>query len=203
MDEKFNNILKESLKLFMKYGLRNLSMDDICRDMGISKKTLYLYVENKADLVDKIMQFHIEQDRICLYDPELYRDKNAIDVLLAISKNVSEQLKDFKPSISFELQKYYPDVYRRFMETKRIQVYEGISKNLQKGIDEGIYRQDIDVDLVSLLYIQNLEDVHNIDFFKGTEKPFEKVFSVMFENHIRSISNAKGLEYFERKKVEG
>ena len=202
MDEKFKHILKESLRLFLKYGLRNLSMEDICRELGISKKTLYQYVENKADLIDKIMQFHLEMDKLCIYEPDLYKDKNAIDILLDISKTVAEQLKDFKPSINFELQKYYPDTYRKFMEAKRHQVYEGISKNLQKGIDEGLYREDIDVDLVALLYIQNLEDVHNIDFFRGVEKPFEKVFGVMFENHIRSICNAKGMEYFERKKVE-
>ena len=202
MEEKFKNILRESSRLFLKYGLRNLSMDDVCRELGISKKTLYQYVENKADLIDKFMQLHIEEDMLCIYNPELFTDKNAIDILLGISKIVSDQLKDFKPSVTFELQKYYADIYKRFMDAKRAQVYEGISRNLHKGIEEGLYREDIDIEVIARLYIQNLEDVHTIEFYSGEEKPVDKVFKVMFESHIRRNENAKGLAYFEAKKAE-
>ncbi|MFA5974213.1 MAG: TetR/AcrR family transcriptional regulator [Lentimicrobiaceae bacterium] len=197
MDEKLDHILSESLRLFRKNGIRSVSMDDIAKELGMSKKTIYQYVANKTDLVEMVLNYMLaKESTVCLSEEE--KKLNAIDVLLAVSRNVSNQMKDLNPINAFELQKYYPAIFREFVIKKRDHVFEQVKQNFAQGISEGIYRTDLDIELVARLYIQKLVDVHNPEFLESVNFGFEKVFLVMFDNHIRGIANAEGLAYYEK-----
>jgi AcrR family transcriptional regulator len=197
MDEKLDRILSESTRLFKKNGIRSVSMDDIYKELGMSKKTIYQYFANKTELVEKVLAYMHEKERIpCIGEDTT--NMNAIDILLAVSRNVSVQLKDMNPINAYELQKYYPAIYREFIIRKRDHVFEQVKQNFTQGIAEGIYRNDLDIDLVARLYIQKLVDVHDPEFLSSTNFGFEKVFQVMFDNHIRGIANAVGLAYYEK-----
>ncbi len=200
MNEKLTLILQTSAKLFKKYGIRSISMDDIAKEMGMSKKTLYQYVENKPDLIEKLLSHHVDDSQACIVEDG--EGLNAIDILLRVSMKVSEEMKDFNPVVAFDLEKFYPALYRSFVSAKREHVYKHIKENLDQGIKEGIYRSDIDADLVAKLYVQKLRDVHDPEFLSSVEFSQEKVFQVMFENHIGGISNAEGIAYYERKMNE-
>jgi AcrR family transcriptional regulator len=197
MDEKIDRILSESLRLFMKNGIRSISMDDIAKELGMSKKTIYLYVANKTELVEMVLDFMREKESNICFDGDI-KNMNAIDILLAVSRNVSRHMKDLNPINAYELQKYYPSIYREFIIKKRDHVYTTLKQNFEQGIAEGIYRNDLDIDLVARLYIQKLVDVHDPEFLSSVNFGFEKVFQVMFDNHIRGIANAEGLAYYEQ-----
>ncbi|MBI9039325.1 MAG: TetR/AcrR family transcriptional regulator [Bacteroidales bacterium] len=198
MDTKLENILKEVRLIFMKYGIRNYSMDDICRNIGISKKTLYNYVDNKTDLLQKVLDYEFIMDNGPL---GVYLIKgNAIDILLDVSMRINKEFETFNPIYIFELNKYYPKIFKEFVEKKRKVAYEKIYKNLEQGIKEGIYRKDLDIELVTILYIRKIEDIHNPDLIESGNFSFKEIFSAMFENHIRGISNEKGIAYFENQK---
>jgi len=197
MDEKVDRILSESLRLFMKNGIRSISMDDIAKELGMSKKTIYQYVANKTELVEMVLDFMREKESNICIEGDITK-MNAIDILLAVSRNVSRQLKDLNPINAYELQKYYPAIYREFIIRKRDHVYTTLKQNFEQGIAEGIYRNDLDIDLVARLYIQKLVDVHDPEFLSSVNFGFEKVFQVMFDNHIRGIANAEGLAYYEK-----
>ena len=197
MDEKVDRILSESMRLFKKNGIRSVSMDDISKELGMSKKTIYQYFANKTELVENVLNYMHEKERIpCIGNDT--ENMNAIDILLAVSKNVSVQLKDMNPINAYELQKYYPTIYREFIIKKRDHVFDQVKQNFAQGISEGIYRNDLDIDLVARLYIQKLVDVHDPEFLSSVNFGFEKVFQVMFDNHIRGIANAEGLAYYEK-----
>ena len=197
MDEKVDRILSESLRLFKKNGIRSVTMDDVAKELGMSKKTIYQYFANKTELVEKVLIHMHEKERIpCIGEDT--QNMNAIDILLAVSRNVSIQLKDMNPINAYELQKYYPAIYREFIIRKRDHVFEQVKQNFAQGIAEGIYRNDLDIDLVARLYIQKLVDVHDPEFLESVHFSFEKVFQVMFDNHIRGIANAEGLVYYEK-----
>ncbi|NWJ52684.1 MAG: TetR/AcrR family transcriptional regulator [Bacteroidetes bacterium] len=200
MDEKFEKIIIESAALFRKYGIRSLSMDDISRELGISKKTIYQYVANKAELIEKILEW-FTNNNLCMRS-EKNHEANAIDDLLSFSLIVQEESNESTPAILFDLQKYYPDVFKRFSVKKNELVFDHLKRNMLKGIEEGLYRTDLDVDLVSHLYVKKLTDSHDVDFLNTHQLSFSRVFEVMFDNHIRGISNEKGLAYFESKKVK-
>jgi len=200
-DPKMLEILERTIEQFSEFGIRNLNMDDISRSLGISKKTLYQYVKSKEDLIEKLFQFDDFK-----MDAELSRikaeDLNAIEILIRVSLIVFREMGKFDPKIKFELKKYYEPIFNQFMMRKQNQIFYLISKNLEKGIAEGLYRADLNIELVSGLYVRNLVLMHNKDYCIVEKVTFLQVFEVMFENHIRAISNSDGLAYFEKRKSE-
>lgn len=199
--EKLNFILDQSRELFISYGIRSISMDDIARELGISKKTLYQHVKNKADLLEKGFK-KIQFDFVETINQVCSRGMNAIDELLEVSKCVNRELMKYNPSTVFDLQKYYPEVFNNHIIEEKKYTYRMILQNLEKGISEGLYREDQDIELVANLYIQKVESIHDEKFLSQTNITMERIFEVMFENHIRGISNRKGIEYFEQRKQQ-
>ncbi len=197
MDDKLKMILRETFFLFLKYGVRSLSIDDLCREMGISKKTIYQYVENKADLVSQTLDF-VVQSAVLTVQSASQEGCNAIDQLLKASRKVCNEMQHFNPSITFDLQKYYPEIYRNFNHSKKEIIFGQIVGNMRLGITEGLYRDDLPIELVARLYVQKLEYINDPEFLQSEDFSFSNMFQVMFDNHIRGISNAKGLEYYEK-----
>lgn len=200
-DLKFQTILEGIVKLFYEFGIRNLNMDDISRSLGISKKTLYHYVKSKEDLIEKLfyydqMKWDIEMAKM------LTENLNAIEILVQVSLKVFEEMGRFNPQLTFELKKYYEPIFQQFMVRKQNHIFTQISKNIEKGIAEGLYRGDVNVELVAGLYVRNLVMAHNKDFCISESITFEQLFEGMFENHIRAISTPEGIAYFEKRKSE-
>lgn len=201
IDPKLKEILERTVELFYEFGIRNLNMDDISRSLGISKKTLYQYVKSKEDLIEKLfyydeMKWDIEMAKM------LTKDLNAIEILLQVSLKVFEEMGRFNPKLTFELKKYYETIFQQFMVRKQNHIFKQISRNIERGIVQGLYRSDINVELVAGLYVRNLVMTHNSDICISQEISFEQLFEVMFENHIRAISTPEGIAYFEKRKAE-
>ena len=198
-DEKYFKIISGAHKLFITNGIRNVSMDDIARSLGMSKKTIYQYVENKSDLLRHILDFIMENVETKINEIE-NRDLNAIDVLLDMSKIVGEKIMKFNPVISFELEKYFPAIFETYKTRKKQMMKEFIKRNIEKGIKEGYYRSDLNSEVVAHLYFEKIEDLYKPDILEQENFTFEDLFKVMFENHIRGISNENGIKYFEKRK---
>jgi TetR/AcrR family transcriptional regulator, cholesterol catabolism regulator len=199
IDEKQQKIIEGAYRIFTEHGIRNVSMDDISRMLGISKKTLYLFVENKTDLIFKVNKYI--QDLIELRLTEIKnKGLNAIDFLLEMSKIASENHLRINPVISFEFRKYYPTIFDQYMTRKKDMIIKSVIENLEQGIKEGFYRQDLNKEIVAHLYFQKIEDFQNMNKEELENFSYTKVFEVMFENHIRGISNQKGIIYFEKQK---
>jgi TetR/AcrR family transcriptional regulator, cholesterol catabolism regulator len=200
-DQKYDSLIEGCYKIFTEHGIRNISMDDLSRMMGISKKTLYQFVENKVDLLKKISLYI--QETIKTRMEELKKtDLNAIDILLEMSKIASSKHLRINPMITFEFRKYYPQVFEDYICIKKELIIENIKKNIEQGIKEGLYRQDLNKDIIAHLYFKKIEDFHNPEITDQQNFSYETVFEVMFENHIRGIANQLGIEYFEKQKKE-
>lgn len=200
-DPKLREILKRTVELFYEFGIRNLNMDDISRSLGISKKTLYQYVKSKEDLIEKL--FYYDEMR---WDEEMAIMKvdelNAIEILIQVSLKVFEEMGKLGPKIKFELKKYYEPIFQQFMIRKQNHIFSQISKNIEKGIAQGLYRGDVNIELIAGLYVRNLVMMHNNDFCFAENTTFEEVFQVLFESHIRAIATPEGIAYFEKRKLE-
>lgn len=196
MDDKLARILEKARDVSFTYGIRSMSMDDISRKLGISKSTLYKYVRNKTDLVDKILEFEREGFKMIFTDHD-FEGINAIDILLTVSREVSENFINVTPSITFELKKYYPDLYQKHIEDRTNFIFEKIKINLKKGIAQGMYREDLSIELAARLYISRLLDLHNSELFPPEKFSFQTLFDFMFENWIRGVARPEGIQYFE------
>jgi len=197
MDNILTDVLERVRELFFKYGVRSVSMDDICRDIGISKKKLYQLFSSKNELVEKLLEMERENFEI-IFDTYSFEGVNAIDILLTVSKEVGERFRDVSPSMTFDLVKYYPDIYHKHIDDRVDFIFKKIQINLEKGINQGVYRDDLSVELLSRLYIRRLIDLHNPEFFPAEKFSFQTLFIAMFDNFIRGIANPKGIEYYEK-----
>lgn len=171
-------------------------MDNIASELGMSKKTLYDHFNSKADLLAKALQMALSEFSNW-YDEMKKLDLNAIDELLEISRRVNEEYDRFTPSNIFDLKKYYPDVINEHFEKEKKLTYKVLIENLDKGIAQGFYRSNLDIELIAMLYLQKIEALHTDGFWEDADVRFEKVFEIMFESHIRGIVNQSGLAYFE------
>jgi len=200
-DTKLCAILDGTITLFYEYGIKNLNMDDISRQLKISKKTLYQYAKSKEDLIEKLFYYDDMKWEQKVSELKL-RNLNAIDFLIEVSITVSEQIGKFDPKLKFEMKKYYENIFHNFMQMKQARIFEKISINITKGIAEGLYRDNLNIELIAGLYVRNLVDMHNKDYCFVENITFDQVFEAMFENHIRAISTVEGIEYFEKRKSE-
>jgi TetR/AcrR family transcriptional regulator, cholesterol catabolism regulator len=200
-DPRLCAILDGTIDLFYEFGIKNLNMDDISRLLKISKKTLYQYAKSKEDLIEKLFYYDDMKWEKKISEIKI-SNLNAIDILIQVSLLVSEQIGKFDPKLKFELKKYYETVYHKFMQQKQAHIFDQISNNITKGIAEGLYRDNLNIELVAGLYVRNLVDMHNKDYCIVENIAFDQIFEAMFENHIRAISTTEGIKYFEKRKSE-
>lgn len=196
MNDDLVTILKKVRQLYRKYGIRSVTMDDVSHELGISKKTLYQYVRDKDDLVHKVVEMEIS-DRKERMNITCSDDKNAIEQLLEIARCISNMLKDYSAASEYDLKKYYPDLYIKVRELRRNHIFRFIFDNLKKGIEEGLYREEIKLDTISRLNVSLIDNMVDNEVITISEFMDTQFFNEFFAYHIRGIVNAKGLEYFE------
>ena len=192
-----NNLLDNISILFKKYGVKSVTMDDIAKEFGMSKKTLYQHFENKDNVIDKVAhyEFNKEIDEM----EKLYENhKYAIDQLYAISKFIIESNLLLNPSLTYSMEKYYRKTWEELINKRKEFVLNLIDKNFQEGIKQGIYRKDINLSIIQLFYTFLL-NIKSIEFFNDkTIEKFEDTFKTIFIYHIRGIANHEGIEYLEK-----
>jgi hypothetical protein len=200
LDEKFTPMLERITEMFLEYGIKNLNMDDISRKLGISKKTLYRFV-NKESLVAKIFEYENYKGKL-FFDSLAEKPLNAIEKLFEVSIHVHQRMKHFNPMLVFELKKYYESLFDNHMAEICSFLQTKMRLNLEQGISEGLYRSDVNIDPAVTLYVNSLVEMHNMGFAKVNNVSIEQVFEVLFEHHIRAISTSEGIAYFEKRKKE-
>ena len=148
MEEKVKSILKQVSELYLKYGIKSVTMDDVARELGISKKTLYEFFKDKNDLVKCFIEFHMHKIRV-VFEGEKDDGQNAIDHLLNISKIITTFLTDFNQGVHYDLQKYYPIIFKSLFDYKRIYMFNSVKDNVIRGMKEGLYRAELKAELIA------------------------------------------------------
>jgi AcrR family transcriptional regulator len=197
MNDELLNILRKVLLLYRKYGIRSVTMDDVSHELGISKKTLYQYVRDKDELVNLVVDMEIaeRQERMMITCTD---NKNAIEQLLEIARCISIMLKDYSPSTEYDLKKYYPDLYIKVRNLRRNHIYKFILENLNKGKEEGLYRHEIDVDIISKLNVSVIDNLIDSEVITIHEFLDQRFFGEFFVYHIRGIASVNGLDFLDK-----
>lgn len=198
MDEHFLELLKEIRYTALNKKLKDFSFDEISANTGIPVEQLKTYVSSHEELVEKILE--IERQKFEeIFKVHDFEGINAIDILLIVSKEVAKYYILVTPSITLQLKEKFPKIYQEHFE-KRIEfIFNKIQINLTKGIAQGMYREDLSIELLSRLYMSRLIDMHNPDLFPPDKFSFETLFALMFEDLVRSIAKPEGIAYFEKK----
>lgn len=182
----------------MQYGIKSLTMDDIARHLGMSKKTLYQSFSDKADLVLKGIQAHMNEE-VCAISDIQEKSENAIEEMFLIAQHVSVHLQSMHPSILFDLEKYYPAAFGKFNEYKTEIVMSCIAKNIEEGIEQGFYRDNINIPIVAGLYVGRMDIIFDQQLFPATQYNAKEVYFEAIRYHIRGIASEKGIAYLKDK----
>ncbi|NNE54961.1 MAG: TetR/AcrR family transcriptional regulator, partial [Flavobacteriales bacterium] len=191
-------IIEGASAIFMKYGIKSVNMDDVAKNLRISKKTLYKYVSDKSDLLRKALNVHGQLEdstirSIC------NKNLNAIDELFEISHFIGNMLKEIHPSIHFDLEKYHPELWNELLDSRHKMVYECTYANLKKGIAEGLYRKDLNAEVIARIYMAKMDVVFDGELFPPNEFNFQQVYLDYFRYHIRGLASDEGIKYLVQK----
>lgn len=190
-------ILQKASELFLQYGVRSVTMDEIARELGMSKKTLYVHFPNKKKLVNATSYFvfdSIIKGILSIQDKNL----NPIEELYEIKKFAAENLKDEKSAPYHQLQKHYPDIASKLIQEQQNLLVESIMENLRRGIKAELYRAEIPQDFISKVYLLGSMGIRQHDLFPKDEFSHSSLVEMHIEYHIRAIATAKGLQELEK-----
>ena len=190
MNEK---VLVGATELFLNYGFKSVTMDDIANEMGMSKKTIYQHFDNKTKLVDAVTMHLFEQiaagiNHICSLNG------NPIEEIYNIKQFVMQHLKDEKSSPQYQLQKYYPRIYKSLKEKQFCLMQSCVTQNLLRGVETGMYRADIHIDFISRMYFNGMTVIKDDDLFPRNKFSMPMLMANYLEYHLRGICTPKGLD---------
>jgi len=185
-------ILIGATDLFLNYGFKSVTMDDIANKLGISKKTIYQHFGNKTKLVEAttLRLFGLISEGInCICDLQ----KNPIEEIYNIKQFVMEHLKDEKSSPQYQLQKYYPRIFKSLKEKQFCVMQDCVAENLRRGVKLEIYRDTIHIDFISRIYFNAMMVIKDKDLFPEDKFPIAMLMNNYLEYHLRGICTPKGL----------
>lgn len=199
MEDQKEKILNASEQLFMRYGLKSVSMDDVAKHLGMSKKTIYNYLKDKKDLVYQVLQCHFtKNENEC--KAIFLKNENPVSQMLFIGQHIVANYQSLNPSFINDLRKYFPKGWLLFNEYKNNIIRHHIVTNLTNGMEQGYYRDDINVELIAELYLNLTEIITQSSNFDEAGKQFPLVVTEMINYHLHGVCSAKGIAFLNENK---
>ncbi len=186
-------IVKRSEQLFMRVGIKSVTMDDVARELGMSKKTLYQHFENKDRLIEEVINAHVEREQHCTQEI-CDGAKDALEEMAKIGAFLASTIEDVSPSTLFDLQKYYFKTWEILMKKQDEHIYNSIIKNIQKGIADGHYRKDVNPEVIARIYAKATYMI--VDEIANPNSKFSRKEMIweLHNYHIHAIATPAGLE---------
>ncbi len=185
-------ILKKAIDLFINFGFKSVTMDDIASEMHISKKTIYSHFNNKTKLVEAatFRVFETISNEInCICELQ----KNPIEELYEIKKSVMLHLKNEKTSPHYQLCKYYPEI-NESLKKKQFELMQAcVVNNFERGIEMGLYRTNLNEEFVSRIYFLGITGIKDENLFPTKVFTKTKIMDNFLEYHLRGIITKEGL----------
>lgn len=184
-------ILDTSAHLFLKYGIKSITMDDISRELSMSKKTVYQFFKDKNEIVCRVAAEYLEYEKH-KFEAIHEESGNAIERLFGYSQCIRELFDRMNPVVLYDLKKYYAEAWKMYLNYKRDIFYKSIINTLILGIRQGYFRNDIDVDILATLRLEETQLSFDEDIFPSNRFDFRKVQFQLFDHFVYGIVTEKG-----------
>lgn len=196
------NIISEAINLFMKNGLRSVTMDDIAKHLGMSKKTIYQHFKDKEEIIIQSTSVVFEHESKMMEEIES-GSENAVEELYKLTLCLRERIKNTNTTALYDMKKYYQNAWIKYKNFKRDVIYNSVIKNLKRGIEQGLFRKEINPEILAQLRIEEIELSFNKDFFPEEKFSLVEIHEQLFEHFTYGILSEKGFKLFEtyRQKV--
>jgi AcrR family transcriptional regulator len=180
-------------------GIRSVSIEDLCKELGISKKTFYVYFPSKDDLVDAML--HAHEAKIAKDVQHLVANKTVVQLLVDWTKiaRQTEKSSHQTPPILYDLKKYYPNNFQQHLKRVRRVMQEFMVQFLQKGQTEGIFRQEIDIEVAAMLMVKtHLMLAEYADNHELSPQEIRHIGKTSMDILLRGIFTPEGLLTLEK-----
>jgi len=184
-------IVEKAQELFFRFGLKNVTMDDIATKLGMSKKTIYQFYTDKDTLIDAVVQREIDNDVVECAEHLLISENAVHEVFLALDM-MQEMMSTMNPVIFFEMQKYYPSAFKKMNDHKNKFLYKIIKENIEKGIKEELYREGINIEIITKFRIESIFIAFNTELFPPNKYSLFQIETEMMEHFLYGICTTKG-----------
>lgn len=179
----------------LQFGIRTVTMDDISRDLGISKKTIYQYFKDKRELVNTITRLHLDMERE-RFEGTATESDNSVHELILVSSCLRESVKDMKMSLMNELQKFYPEAWLMYEDFKKDVMMDSIIRVIKRGQDEGLFRKEVDPYLIAVMRIEQVQSFIMRNLFPKEKYTLYDVQMQLFDHFIHGLFTIEGHQLF-------
>jgi hypothetical protein len=190
-NEKEIAIIEQVNQVYLKRGMKSVTMDDMAKELHISKKTLYKYVKNRAELVKKSTCFHVKKEQKLVEEIQS-KNLNPIQETREIAGFIIDTLSKVNPVVHYDLEKYFPDSWELLNEYFSGFVYTSILTNLENGQKLGVYRDNFSAEIIAKIFISKLDAIFDASLFPPEKFTFAQVYIDFIQHHLYGIVSEKG-----------
>lgn len=191
--------------LIMQYGIRSVSMDDIAAKLGVSKKTIYLYFKDKDELVEAVVDGIIDENK-CGCEEDTRKSENAVHEIFLVMEMMAEMLKVMNPSILYDMQKYHPAAFAKFLAYKNDFIYNMCRDNMERGVKEDLYRPELSIDILCRYRVETMFIPFSPEFQQSLKHSLATIEEEILVHFLFGLVSLKGykqiIKYMEQKKKQ-
>jgi AcrR family transcriptional regulator len=196
MDQQ-ERIVSKAHELFMRYGIRSVSMDEIASNLGISKKTIYQFFTDKDALVEAVVTMELSgSEDDCLKYIE--NSENPVHEFVMALDMIRDMLRLMNPMLIYDMQKYHPSAFQKLNCYQNEFVYNQIESNLNRGVEEELYRPDINVPILARFRLVSVFALFNPDMFPAGKHTLDEIIREITMNFLYGIVTPKGLKLLNK-----
>ncbi len=199
--EPKDRIQSKARELFLRYGIRSVSMDDIASQLGMSKKTIYQSFADKDDLVAAVMNVEVTQiHNDCEFCKR--QAKDAIDEIFGTMQQIYDQFTNLNPMLLYDIEKFHPRAFETFRKMKEEYLLQVIALNLKRGIKEELYREDINIELMSRYRVETIMTPFAISASSPSKFNLVMITIELMEHFLYGVATLKGHKLITKYKEE-
>ena len=199
--EARERILAKAHELFNRFGIRSVTMDDIALKTGMSKKTIYQSFANKDELVEAVLKGHLTKN-LSLCEMNKQRAENALHEVILNIDTIQELMGEMNPNIFSDLEKFHHATFLILYQHKNTFLYKTIKENLEWGVRDELYRDDISIDVLTKLRLETMFLPFNQEIFPYGKYNLVDVERQFLENFIYGIATLKGHKLIDKYKQQ-
>ncbi len=198
--EQRTHIIKTAGELFFRLGIRSVSIDDICRELGMSKKTFYVYFSSKDELIEQMLQANVAYMENKMQG--LLELGNFRQLVKAFLKHQEAEKNDVRrvPQLVYDLKKYYPrqfsDFQRNCFETQK----KYLQRYLEQGVSEGLVRANLNIELTAVLFAKIHSDaIRDFEEIEAHNHNMHQLGHTAMDVFVRGVLSEEGMKLFDNK----
>lgn len=191
-----DRIIKAASALFLRYGAKNITMDDIAGNLRMSKKTIYKYFKDKENILYECIREMIAKQMRERKEIAKNAD-NTIEGFITVMKQAMEETENVNPVLLFEIERHYPKVMAYIDNMGKVDIYQEMVEKINQGIQEGLFRIDLNVDIVAKLFVAQSAEMTNVDTFPPSVYSRGELLKNIIINFLRGISTEEGRSLIE------